>query len=45
MNIAFFLTPKNEVFYVTDKMTLRQAMEKMEYHRYKSIPILDDDGR
>ena len=25
-------------------MTLRQAMEKMEYHRYKAIPILDEDG-
>lgn len=44
MNIAFFLTPKSEVVYLSKKMTLRQAMEKMEYHRYKAIPILDEDG-
>ena len=44
MNIAFFLTPKSEVVYLSKRMTLRQAMEKMEYHRYKAIPILDEDG-
>ena len=33
MNIAFFLTPKSEVVYLSKRMTLRQAMEKMEYHR------------
>ena len=44
MNIAFFLTPKSDVVYLSKKMTLRQAMEKMEYHRYKAIPILDEEG-
>ena len=44
MNIAFFLTPKNDVVYLSKKMTLRQAMEKMECHRYKAIPILDEEG-
>ena len=34
MNVAFFLSPKNEIVYLTETMTLRQAMEKMEYHRY-----------
>ncbi|MCT4508040.1 MAG: CBS domain-containing protein [Tepidibacter sp.] len=44
MNIAFFLTPKVEVAYLTPQATMRQALEKMEYHRYTAIPIIDDEG-
>lgn len=44
MNIAFFLTPKKDVVCQTQTSTMRQAMERMEYHRYSAIPILDDDG-
>ena len=32
MNILFFLTPKNEVAYVDEDDSLRQVLEKMEYH-------------
>ncbi|WP_105618710.1 CBS domain-containing protein [Vallitalea okinawensis] len=45
MNIAFFLTPKSEVIYLKKNMTMRQALEKMEYHRYTSVAVIDDDGR
>ena len=45
MNVAFFLSPKSEIVYLTDTMTLRQAMEKMEYHRYQSLPIVNEDGK
>lgn len=45
MNIAFFLTPKNEVVVLDKEMTLRQAMEKMEFHRYSQVPVLDKKGR
>lgn len=44
MNLLFFLTPKAEVAYLYDDYTLRQAIEKMEYHRYSSIPILNRQG-
>lgn len=44
MNVAFFLTPKNEVVHLIEDMTLRQAMEKMEYHRFQSLPVLTADG-
>ncbi len=44
MNLLFFLTPKAEVAYLNDDFTLRQALEKMEYHRYSSIPILNRKG-
>ncbi len=46
MNILFFLTPKSEVACVNDTDTLRQAIEKMEHHRYSAVPILGRaDGR
>lgn len=45
MNIAFFIIPKNEVAFVYDFFTMRQALEKMEYHRYSAIPILTKEGK
>lgn len=44
MNILFFLNPKNEVAYIEEDDTLRQALEKMEHHKYTSIPILSNQG-
>ncbi|SYX86955.1 CBS domain-containing protein [Paenibacillus alvei] len=44
MNIAFFLTPKHEVVSLTLNTTLRQTLERMEYHRYTAVPILNDEG-
>jgi CBS domain-containing protein len=45
MNIAFFLLPKNEVIYLPLKSTVRQALEKMEYHRYTAVPLIDEAGK
>ncbi|NLZ48166.1 MAG: CBS domain-containing protein [Clostridiales bacterium] len=45
MNIAFFLTPKSDVVWEDFNSTMRQAMEKMEYHSYTAIPLLDGKGR
>ena len=45
MNIAFFLKPKNEVAYLYDHYSVRQGLEKMCYHGYSSIPVLDKDGK
>lgn len=45
MNILFFLTPKSEVAYINQTDTIRQALEKMEYHRYASIPLIDQNGK
>ena len=45
MNIAFFLLPKTDVVYINNNSTMRQALERMEYHRYSSVPIIDDDGK
>ncbi|NLY74181.1 MAG: CBS domain-containing protein [Firmicutes bacterium] len=45
MNIAFFLLPKKDVVYLPLKCTMRQALEKMEYHRYTAVPLIDEDGK
>jgi len=45
MNVLFFLTPKNNVEYLHDTFSVRQALEKMEHHRYSSIPVIDKEGR
>lgn len=45
MNILFFLTPKENVSHVDDDDTVRQAIEKMEYHGYTAIPLLSRDGK
>lgn len=44
MNILFFLKPKQQVIYIYDDYTIRQAIEKMEFHRYTSIPIINREG-
>lgn len=45
MNILFFLTPKENVSYLPEDYTLRQALEKMKYHGYSAVPVLTSDGR
>jgi len=44
MNILFFLKPKGECIYIYDDDTLRQVLEKMEHHRYASIPMISREG-
>ncbi|HJA36365.1 MAG TPA: CBS domain-containing protein [Firmicutes bacterium] len=45
MNVLFFLTPKSKVAYIYDDFTLRQTLEKMEYHRYSAVPLLTREGK
>jgi CBS domain-containing protein len=45
MNVLLLLTPKNKVTYIYDDFTIRQALEKMEFHRYGAMPIIDRLGR
>ena len=44
MNILFFLTPKSEVAYIHDDESLRQVLEKTEYHKYSAVPIISRQG-
>ena len=45
MNILFFLTPKENVAHVEETDTMRQVLEKMEYHGYAAIPLLGVEGK
>ncbi len=45
MNVLFFLIPKNQVAFLEENFTVRQAVEKMEHHHYSAIPIISKDGR
>ena len=45
MNILFFMTPKCDVAFVEEEDSLRNTLEKMEFHRYSSIPVLTKDGK
>ena len=45
MNIFRFIIPKSLVEYVECDSTVRQALEKMRYHRYVAIPVIDGEGR
>ncbi len=44
INIMSFLTPKKDLIYLEDTMTLRQAIEKMRIHRYTVIPMINADN-
>jgi CBS domain-containing protein len=44
MNVAFFITPKSEVVWVSSSSTLSQALERMQPNGYAAVPILDDRG-
>ena len=45
MNIFRFIIPKSLVEYTTADSTVRQGFEKMRFHRYVAIPVLDSEGR
>ena len=45
MNIMRFVVPKSLVEYVTVDNTVRQAFEKMRFHRYVAIPVIDGEGK
>ena len=44
MNILRFVIPKSLVTYMTDDNTVRQALEKMSFHRYTAMPVLNSEG-
>lgn len=45
MNIAFFLIPKKDIVYLKENATMRQALERMEYHSYTAVPLINSEGK
>lgn len=44
-SILMFLIPKANCAFLESDASIRQALEKMEYHRYTAIPVLNSEGR
>lgn len=44
-NVAFFLIPKKEIVFLKENATMRQALERMEYHSYSAVPLINDEGK
>ncbi len=42
MNVAFFLRPKFNVTYIYENDSIRAGLEKMKYHGYTAIPVIND---
>ena len=40
-NILLLLTPKNELALIDDSMSIRQALEKMRFHGFTSVPVIN----
>ena len=45
VNILRFVIPKSLVEFVTDDSSVRQALEKMLFHRYSAMPVIDSEGK
>ncbi len=44
INIMRFLTPKSNVAYLDSAATVRNGFEKMNFHKYRAIPVISPDG-
>lgn len=42
MNVAFFLRPKYQVTYIYENESIRAGLEKMKFHGYTSIPVINE---
>lgn len=45
MDILAFIKPKHEVIFVRSTTTIKEALTKMEEHRFTAIPIIDTEGK
>lgn len=43
--ILSILTPKKITFYLNEKCTIRQALEKFDAHKFSVVPLVDDEGK
>lgn len=45
MNILSFLTPKDKTLYLNTNSSIRQVLEKLDYHKFTVVPLLDEEGK
>ena len=44
MNVAFFLKPKSEVFYLQESLPLAKALNELLRSGYTSVPVINREG-
>ena len=44
-NILLYLTPKSETFYLYSNCTVRQALEKFDFHKFSVVPLINKNGK
>lgn len=45
MNVLFFMIPKEKVEYLNEDYSLRQAIEKLDYHNFTAMPVINNEGK
>lgn len=45
MNLFNYFTPKTETFFMECNSTIRQALEKFDFHKFSVVPLIDSEGR
>lgn len=45
MNLFQYFTPKSETHYLDPNATIRQALEKFDYHKFSVVPLVDGEGK
>ncbi len=44
MNIIFLIKPKCDTAYLCKNDSVRQGLEKMRFHQYTALPVIDENG-
>lgn len=44
MTLFDFFTPKSDTYFLTDNLSVRQALEKFDYHKFTVVPLLTQEG-
>ena len=44
-NVAYILRPKQDVSYIFDHITVRQALERMRRDGFTEVPVISSDGK
>lgn len=42
--IISLITPKIETYYIFNNYTIRQALEKFDFHKFSVVPVIDEHG-
>lgn len=43
-NLLTYLIPKASTYYMSTSGSIRQALEKFDFHKFTVVPLLDDEG-